>query len=90
MRPSGADYYPATWTEAMTALDEYIDPLAGASNEPHNGSSFQQQRADGKTIPVRCFHCNKFGHKSNNCPEKADEASDSESDDKKGNSEKKG
>ena len=89
------DCFPATWTEAMTTLDEYIDPLAGASNEPHNGSSFQQRRAnlvpgkDGKTLPLRCFHCNKFGHKSDNCPEKADDNSENESEDKKGGNDKK-
>jgi hypothetical protein len=74
--------YPASWAEAMTGLDEYIDPLASLSIDPHTGSSFNQQRAnlvpgkDGKTIPVRCFHCNKFGHKANNCPEKAEDESD--------------
>ena len=96
-----SDPYPKDWIEAMTELDDYIDPLKRQEIvEPSfTGSSFAQRgKAPDGSEPtpgkdkrvqrfIKCYNCHKYGHKIEQCPE----ASDSESSDEgeKKNVEKK-
>ena len=95
-----SNVYPENWAEAMSGLNEYVDPMKNDRTDTETGSSFSQRGKgpdgkptvagkDGKTHSiVRCFACNRYGHRANVCPKVGKgEASDEESSAKEKNEE---